>query len=36
MEALLLMYYIIVMGVGIGILGTLAYKIWEFFKFMMR
>jgi len=36
MEALLLMYYILVMGVGIGILGTLIYKIWEFFKWMMR
>jgi len=24
------------MGVGIGIIGTLIYKIWEFFKFMMR
>ena len=30
MEALLLMYYILVMGVGIGIIGTLIYKIWEF------
>jgi len=36
MEALLLMYYILVMGVGMGILATLAYKIWMFFKFMMR
>lgn len=36
MEALLLMYYILVMGVGIGIIGTLIYKIWEFLKFMMR
>jgi len=36
MELIYLTYYIIVMGVGIGIIGTLVYKIWEFFKFMMR
>jgi len=36
MEVLYLMYYILVMGVGIGILSTLAYKIWMFFKFMMK
>ena len=36
MEAIYLMYYILVMGVGIGILGTLIYKIWMFIKWMMR
>jgi len=36
MEIIYLTYYIIVMGAGIGILATLVYKIWEFFKFMMR
>lgn len=36
METLYLMYYILVMGVGIGIIGTLIYKIWEFFKYLLK
>lgn len=36
METLYLMYYILVMGVGFGILATLVYKIWMFFKWMSK